>query len=131
MAISTLEKVPAVANAFARSLDLGFRLSEVELERTAEVLRHASVPVRMEVVVPPKMNTPSTKGFSLEEKRRVRAEVDDFNAARIKSVEDFLGGFLPRETATFLASRLKPTVEGLVVLHCPADQHYTMIVDHS
>ena len=35
---------PQIANAFARSLDLGFRLSEVELERTAEVLRHNKKP---------------------------------------------------------------------------------------
>ena len=127
----TLAPVTRVANAFTRSLSLGFRLDDDELERVADVMRHTSVSTRMEVIIPPKMNTPNTKGFSLEEKRRVRDEVDAFNAARVQKVEDFLGSFLPAETASLMASRLKPTVEGLVVLHCPRDEHYTLIVDHS
>ena len=131
MAVVATEAVPAVANAFARSLDLGFRLNREELEHVTQVMRATSVHMRMEVVVPPKMNTPNTKGLSSEEKRRIRGDVDAFNASRVQKVEDFLDSFLPHETASLLASRLKPTVEGLVVLHCPTDRHFTMIVDHT
>ena len=131
MAVTATEASPVVANAFARSLELGFRLNEEELERVTDVMRRTSVTMRMEVVIPSKMNTPSTKGLSLEEKRQVRARVDAFNAARVQKVEDFLGSFLPHETASLMASRLKPTVEGLVVLHCPADRHFTLIVEHA
>lgn len=131
MAITATEHVPAVTNAFARSLELGFRINKEETERVTKVMRAASVSMRMEVVIPPKMHTPNTKGLSPEEKRRVRGEVDAFNASRAQRVEEFLGSFLPHETASFLASRLKSTVEGMVVLHCPSDSHFTLIVDHT
>ena len=131
MAIVATETVTAVANAFARSLDLGFRLNKEETERVTRDMRRASLAHRMEVIIPAKMHTPSTKGLSSEQKQRVRADVDAFNAERGKKVEDFFGNFLPHETAKLLASRLKPTVEGLVVLHCPSDRHFTLIVDHT
>jgi hypothetical protein len=77
------------------------------------------------------MVTPNTKGLSREEKKIVFADVDAFNEARIDKVRKFLGRFLPETTAVLLASRIKPYVEGLVVVHCPADQHYTLIIEHA
>jgi hypothetical protein len=127
----TIAPETRVTNSFMLSLNLGFRLNEEEVERVAEVMRSASVYTHMEVIIPPKMNTPSTKGFSLEEKRRVRTEVDTFNAERVQKVEEFFGKFLPDTTASLLASRLKGNVEGLVVLHCPRDRHFTLLVEHS
>lgn len=127
----TIAPTARVANSFMLSLSVGFRLNEAETESVAGAMRSASVYNHMEVVIPPKMNTPSTKGFSLEEKRRVRAEVDAFNAKRVQSVEEFFLKFLPATTASLLAFRLKGNVEGLVVLHCPRDRHFTLLVEHS
>ena len=105
----TLTPEARVANAFTLSLNLGFRLSEDEAERVAEVMRGTSVYSHMEVQIPPRMSA----------------------AERTRTVEEFFAKFLPSTTASLLASRLKGNVEGLVVLHCPRDLHFTLIVEHS
>lgn len=98
-----------VANSFTLSLNLGFDLNGDELDRVADVMRSISVFNHMEVQIPPRLN----------------------KVERAQMAEDFLGSFLPDSTASLLASRLKPIVEGLVVLHCPTDRHFTLLVEHS
>lgn len=105
----TLAPEARVANAFELSLNLGFSLNAEEVERVADVMRGISVYSHMEVQIPSRLSATE------------RAHV----------VEDFLGKFLPDTTASLLASRLRGNVEGLVVLHCPRDRHFTLLVEHS
>ncbi len=105
----TIASEARVANAFELSLNLGFSLNGDEVERVAEVMRHISVYNHMEVQIPARMSA----------------------TERAQMVEDFLGQFLPHKTASLLASRLRSNVEGLVVLHCPRDRYFTLLVEHS
>lgn len=118
-------------NTFEVSLGLAFKLTNDETERVAGVMRTLTELRRDEVVIPHKMITPSTKGMTAEAKRQIFDEVDSVNSARTAKVRNFLARFLSDDVAELLASRLRPTVEGLVVLHCPGDEHFTLIVDHS
>lgn len=105
----TLAPETRVANAFELSLKLGFSLNGDEVERVTEVMRNASVYDHMEVQIPPRLSA----------------------TERARMVEDFLGRFLPSKTASLLASRLRSNVEGFVVLHCPRDRYFTLLVEHS
>lgn len=109
MSVNTQEKV----NIFERSLALGFNLDESELTGIASQMRSVSITSRYELIVPR-----GAVGAAADAERRDR-------------VQGFFEKFLPITSAALLAERLRSNVESLVVIHCPRDEHFTLIVEHS
>ena len=118
-------------NLLADSFHIAFQLSPAEIEAIVAECHEALITHRDEIVIKPKRITPSTKGMSFEEKQSIRAEVDAENTVRAQRVYSFFRSFLSEESSQLLAGRLKSTVEGFVVRHCPGDAYFTLIVDHS
>lgn len=109
MSVNTQEKV----NSFEGSLALGFDLDDNELTTIADQMRSVSISSRYELIVP-------------------RGAVGaDAEADRRSKVQGFFEKFLPTTSAAQLAARLRSNVESLVVIHCPRDEHFTLLVEHS
>ena len=118
-------------NRFDDSLQIAFFLSPEDLMRVADEFREAIISHRDGIQVPPKQLTPNTKGLPPEEKQAIRDEVDAANAARVERVRTFLGHYVSPETAAMLSTHMRPTLEGLVLVHCPQDKYGTLVPEHS
>jgi hypothetical protein len=118
---------PAI-NKFEASLRLGWLLSPQEMELVAKEFRSITIEVTERLIFSSKRLTPKReKGMTDEARAKQKAEIDQFNAMRSSDLYSELRRFFSHQVSDLLTRKIRPHVNGLVLLHCPNDAHFTLI----